>query len=139
MLHNIVLEIKQEDFNLIEKLSQELFTPSSNETFTSYSFPSTLSDDFSNFELFPLPPPPSLEKFYSSNLNEAEIFRIPDSDDKIATITTTVWSLSTRSSIFIRCVSSEEIYITFYPDLFKSSTQHSIVKRKYHDFCLLAR
>jgi hypothetical protein len=81
-----------------------------------------LSDDFSNFEHFPLPPPPSLEKFYSSNMNEVEIFIIPDSEDKIATITTTFWSLSTRSSIFIRCVSSEEIFITFYPDLFKSST-----------------
>jgi hypothetical protein len=78
MFSNMALESKQQDFNLIEKLSQELITPSSIETFTSYSFPSSLSDDLSNFELFPLPSPPSLEKFYSSNLNEAEIFRISD-------------------------------------------------------------
>ena len=78
MFSNMALESKQKDFNFIEKLSQELITPSSNETFTSYSFPSSLSDDLSNFELFPLHPPPSIEKFYSSNLNEAEIFRIPD-------------------------------------------------------------
>ena len=81
MFSNMALESKQKDLDEnfhFEKLSQELITPSSNETFTSYSFPSSLSDDLSNFELFPLPPPPSLDKFYSSNLNEAEIFRIPD-------------------------------------------------------------
>ena len=116
MLPNMANESQEQDFNLIEKPSLEQVF-SANETFTSYSFPSSLSDDFVNFELFPLLPPPSLEKFYSSNLNEAEIFRIPDLEDKIATITTTFWTLSTRSSIFIRCVSSEEIYITFYPDL----------------------
>jgi hypothetical protein len=78
MFHKLAFDNKKQDDNLIEKLSLELIGLSSNETFTSYSFPSSLSDDFSNFELFPLPPPPSLEKFYSSNLNEAEIFRIPD-------------------------------------------------------------
>lgn len=58
-----------QDLNLIEKPSNEMETHSSNETFTSYSFPSILSDDFSSFEKLPIPPPPTLEKFFSSSLN----------------------------------------------------------------------
>jgi hypothetical protein len=69
MFPDVACENKQQGFNLFEKLTLEFINPSSNQTFTSYSFPSSLSDDFLNFELFPQPPPPSLEKFYSSNLN----------------------------------------------------------------------
>ena len=73
----------EEGINLTEKpLMKEHVIHSSHETFSSYSFPSSFSEDFSNFELYPLPPPPSLEKFYSTNLNEAELLRIPCEEDR---------------------------------------------------------